>query len=294
MKFYIRHKISNVIDIKWLVALEYLDFKGKYKNYVEKHDFWELCFVEKGNVAVILDGQTVNLDEKDIVLISPNEIHSYASESKSDKVFVVCFESFSQPLKTMSGAKHTLDESLVLCMQRIITEHENTFFMNEKELLEVLPTANFGGQQAIILQLEYLFICLLRQLSTNKNPDVVFLKKEDFYSELTDVIIEFFRKNLNRKLSLSDVCAKVNYSSSFLCKTFKEQTGQSLFSYFNRMKIDEAKRLFDEKSMSVTEVSDELGFSDIKYFGSMFRKYEGMSPSQYIKLSKKWGKKVEM
>ena len=291
MKFYIRHKIRNVIDIKWLVALEYLDFEGKYKNYVEKHDFWELCFVEKGNVGVIIDGQKVNLCENEVVLISPNQTHSYAAETKKNRVFVVCFESFSQPLKTLSGAKHLLDESLILCMQRIITEHENTFFMNEKDLLEVLPRANFGGQQAIILQLEYLFICLVRRLSTNINPEVVFLDKEDFYSELTDVIIEFFRKNINRKLSLSDVCTKVNYSSSFLCKTFKEQTGQSLFSYFNRMKIDEAKRLFDEKKLSVTEVANELGFSDIKYFGATFRKYEGMSPSEYIKLSKSGGRR---
>ena len=42
MKTYLRHKICNVIDIKDLIALEYLDFEGKYRDYVEAHDFWEL------------------------------------------------------------------------------------------------------------------------------------------------------------------------------------------------------------------------------------------------------------
>jgi len=41
MKTYLRHKVLNVVDIKELTAIEYLDFEGKYKEYVEKHDFWE-------------------------------------------------------------------------------------------------------------------------------------------------------------------------------------------------------------------------------------------------------------
>ena len=52
MKTYLRHKSLNVIDIKELIALEYLDFEGTYKDYVEKHDFWEICYVKKGSISV--------------------------------------------------------------------------------------------------------------------------------------------------------------------------------------------------------------------------------------------------
>ena len=38
MKTYLRHRIQNVVDVKELIALEYLDFEGKYKEYVEKHN----------------------------------------------------------------------------------------------------------------------------------------------------------------------------------------------------------------------------------------------------------------
>ena len=48
MKTYLRHRISNVVDVKELIVFEYLDFEGKYKDYSESHDFWELCYVEKG------------------------------------------------------------------------------------------------------------------------------------------------------------------------------------------------------------------------------------------------------
>ena len=283
MKFYIRHKIRNVVDIKWLEALEYLDFEGKYKNYVEKHDFWEICYVEKGSVDVSVNGQIIELSENQLFVISPDVLHSYTSHNgNKSRAFVVCFECFSQALKTLSGMTFTLDENTRICFDRIVCEYKNTFYMNDNDLLEVLQNANFGGQQAIIIQLEYLFICLLRSLSTNKNPEIIFLDKEDFYSELTEVIVRYFKDNISKKISLDDVCEKVNYSRSFLCKTFKEQTGESLFSYFNRMKIEEAKRLFAEKNLTVTEVSSVLGFTEIKHFGAMFKKYEGVSPSQYI------------
>ena len=61
MKTYLRHKISNVIDVKELIVLEYLDFEGKYKNYVEQHDFWELCFVQEGEITLTMNGECYEL-----------------------------------------------------------------------------------------------------------------------------------------------------------------------------------------------------------------------------------------
>mgnify|MGYP003310914183 CR=1 FL=1 len=56
MKSYLKHKISNLVEVRSLMAVEYLDFDGKYKNYIEKHDFWELCFVEKGEIKLTVEG----------------------------------------------------------------------------------------------------------------------------------------------------------------------------------------------------------------------------------------------
>ena len=128
-----------------------------------------------------------------------------------------------------------------------------------------------------------MIICLIRRLSKEKNPEVVFLNKDDFYTKLSGIIIDYLQTKVNTRISLEDICAKVNYSRSFVCKTFKEQTGETLFSYFNRLKIDEAKKLLSESDLSITAVSKELGFSDIKYFGALFKKTEGISPFEYKK-----------
>ena len=282
MKTYLRHKVLNVIDIKELTALEYLDFEGKYKEYVEKHDFWEMCFVEKGDVVLNIEGEKCRLSANDVILIPPDSTHSYFSERGNEsRAFVICFECLSQPLKSLSGAGFKLTGSLYQSMKLIISEYKHTFSTDENEQLEILENPNFGGQQAIIIQLEYLLICLLRMLSAEKNPEIVFLNEEHFYQDLVELIIDYFKNNIQRKISLEELCRRFNYSSSFLCKTFKEQTGETLFSYFNRLKIEEAKRLLKRTELTVTEISENLGFSEVKYFGASFKKLVGKSPTEY-------------
>ncbi len=287
MKTYLRHKSLNVIDVKELIALEYLDFEGKYKNYIESHDFWELCFVEHGEISLFLDDEENVLREKEVMLISPCTVHSYFSGKGNDnRAFVVCFECSSQALKSLGKSKIFLDGELSGCFEKIIDEYRETFCINENDIMELLPNPSFGGQQAIILQLEYLLINLIRMLSSEKNSDIVFLNEEDFYSGLSEVIKKLLHKNIRKKMTLDEICSRVNYSKSFICKTFKEQNGETIFEYFNRIKIEEAKRLLSETEMSVGEISRELSFTEIKYFGSMFKKHTGVSPTVYRKNTK--------
>jgi AraC-like DNA-binding protein len=184
-------------------------------------------------------------------------------------------------LKALSGVIFSADSEMTYCIRRIIEECKNTFRMNENELLELLPSHSFGGQQAIILQLEYLLIRLLRQLSAEKNSRVVFLNGENFYPDLVKIIAGYLKNNIEKKITLDDVCERFNYSRSFICKIFKEQTGQTVITYFNRLKTEEAKKLLSETKMSVTEISEALGFSEAKYFGMLFRKQTGTSPLSY-------------
>ena len=284
MKTYLRHRIWNVVEVKELIALEYLDFEGKYSNYSEQHDFFELCFVSKGEIVATRDGEQTSLQAGDLLVIPPSSVHSYTSAcGNAAKAFVVCFESSSQALRPLAGVRFLSDETVCNCMRYIIEESANTFRMDENEHLAPLDEPNFGGQQAIMLQLEYLLICLVRRLSMQENSAVVFLKGDHFYSDLSKAVLAFFKEHIREPLTLNDVCTKMSYSRSFLCKTFKKQTGQTLMDCFHRMKIREAERMLVETGHSLKEIAAYLGFSDTKHFGVLFKKYAGDSPSVYRK-----------
>jgi AraC-like DNA-binding protein len=282
MKTYLRHRSLNVIDVKELIALEYLDFEGKYKDYTEKHDFGELCYVECGEVSLRLGDREEVLFSGEIIYIEPGVEHSYASPTgNKSRAFVICFACPSHALKLLSGVRFPPDSDVGEWVSKIVKESESTFRMNENDLLEVVAAPGFGGQQAIILLLEYLLIALVRRLSSEKSSNIVFLRGDKFYSELTDIVIGYLKSNADKRITLSDVCERFNYSRSFLCRIFKEQTGESLISYFNRLKLEEAKRLLKETKLSVVDISELLGFSEAKYFGSVFKKEEGISPLAY-------------
>lgn len=287
MKTYLRHRIVNVVDIKELIALEYLDFDGKYKDYCEAHDFWELCFIQKGELTLLADGEEIPLCEHEIYLISPGRQHSYKSENADTLAYVICFESQSQSLRALAGLCFKAKDMQLRCMETIICEATNTFETNQSDHLQVIESPNFGGQQAIMSQLEYLLICMLREVSLQKNASVIFISDNDFYAGITEVLLEYFKENIGGRLSLDQICRKINYSRSFICKTFKEQTGETLIACFNRMKVEEAERLLRETELSVAQVAQELGFSDSKYFNTIFKKQTGITPAVYRKEQRK-------
>lgn len=282
MKTYLRHRIRNVIDIKELIVLEFLDFEGKYRDYVESHDFWEICWVTRGEIILHLDEKQMKIGRNQLILVPPNKTHSYFSESGNEnRAFVICFDSFSQALSAISGNIITPDDKQLVCINTIMEECATTFHMNESGHLEVLSAPVFGGQQALMLQLEYLLISLVRRMSVEKNSDIVFFSDENFYADLANVILRFLRENVSKKLSLDDICGKFSYSRSFLCKTFKDQTGETLITCFNRLKIEEAQRMLRESSESVTAIACSLGFREVKYFDAIFKKQTGVTPVAY-------------
>ena len=282
MKAYLRHRIHNVVDIRELIVLEYLDFEGKYRNYEETHDFWELCYVTKGRITVFLDDTPGELEAGQLILLPPNRKHSFLSKNGNESsAFVVCFDSFSQVLLPISASVFSLNDRLSRCMETIIEESSATFHIGENGLLAITASPLFGGQQAILSQLAYLLICLARQMSDAKNAGIVFFRDENFHANLANVILRFLRKNIYEKLTLDDICKRFNYSKAFLCKTFKQQMNETLIGCLNRLKIEEAKRLLTETDRSVTDIATYLGFQEVKYFDAVFKKSTGTTPVKY-------------
>ena len=281
MKSYVRHRIINAIDVKELVTLEYLDFEGKYADYSEKHDFCELCYVENGEIALTLEDSEIRLGASDMILIAPNTRHTYKSESgNSNKALVVCFVCQSHSLKHVFGAPITAGSDEKYIIGRIADEFCGTFFI-DNELPVTRPDSNFGGQQAVILNLEYLIIRMLRQRLKDKKSELVLLDGENFYRDFTEIVAGYLKNNLSRRITLDEICSKFNYSRSFICRIFKEQTGEALMCYLNRLRCEEAGSLLCATSMTVGEISEAVGFSEAKYFGAAFKKQTGLSPTEY-------------
>lgn len=95
-------------------------------------------------------------------------------------------------------------------------------------------------------------------------------------------IKEFIGKNYsNEMLSVKDIGSYVSLSTSYLCTFFKNETGQTLNQYLTEFRMEKAKQLLANPRHRITEISSMVGYSDGNYFSKSFKKYAGLSPSEY-------------
>lgn len=77
---------------------------------------------------------------------------------------------------------------------------------------------------------------------------------------------------------LSNNC-KANYN--YLSNVFKQETGETIINFYNKMKIAKAKELISYGEHNLTDIAYILHYSSVAYFSSQFKKFTGMTPSAY-------------
>ena len=95
-----------------------------------------------------------------------------------------------------------------------------------------------------------------------------------------DDAVRYLTKEYNKKITVEDLAKRFELSPSHFALMFKRITGSSVIDYLIRLRITKAKLLLQD-DRKVSEVSEEVGFSDVYYFSKMFKKLVGSTPSKY-------------
>lgn len=98
--------------------------------------------------------------------------------------------------------------------------------------------------------------------------------------------IDYIYKNKSENITVENMAKVCHISQSYFSRLFSKEMGDSFSNYISKLKINWAKELLEESDMSVSQVSDELGFNEPGYFIKIFKKYEGVTPSVYRKYYK--------
>ena len=94
-------------------------------------------------------------------------------------------------------------------------------------------------------------------------------------------MLAYMEKNYNLDLKLEVISKMFNYNSAYLGKIFKKNTGESFNNVLDAIRIKNAKRLLIDTELKVYQVSEQVGYSNIDYFYSKFKKHVGISPKEY-------------
>ena len=94
-------------------------------------------------------------------------------------------------------------------------------------------------------------------------------------------ITRYLQEHLAEDISLSVLAEEFHLSSQYISQLFKSEIGVNFLAYLTNIRMEKAKKLLLSTSLSISEVSERSGYGDYRVFTKVFKKSEGITPSQY-------------
>ncbi|HWT74663.1 MAG TPA: helix-turn-helix domain-containing protein [Mobilitalea sp.] len=109
----------------------------------------------------------------------------------------------------------------------------------------------------------------------------IITKKEEQASGVIAKAKAYIEDNYSKDISLDDVSRTVDISPYYFSKLFKEETGENFIEYLTNIRIEKAKKLLQNRDISIKNICADSGYSDPNYFSRIFKKQVGLTPTEY-------------
>jgi AraC family transcriptional regulator, transcriptional activator for feuABC-ybbA operon len=232
-----------------------------------------LAFVTGGKGSIMIENKRYQVKEGMLFYIRPNVRHSIEWSAEDPASFLTVHFSCGR-VGFMDGKWSIKDEEEMFLLHS--GQELKDFYYIEDIFYKTVDSWN-SKQPGYEFIANTMFQQLLIAIYQNINK----LNQNHATSLKVGKIIEYMHQNINGRVNLTELSELVNMSATYLSRAFKETTGYSVIEYFNKIKIDKSKEILIEGDKKVKEVAQELGFTDEFYFSRIFKKNEGVSPSEY-------------
>lgn len=241
------------------------------------HNEYEILYVIAGTTYVNVDGVSYDVAPGEVFFISPGAVHYYTEPCEFNKICVIrltedflkCFSAEVQNVYTvfLSDVLHIRKNARI---SGIIEEIQLVFHMEEEVFAE---STLIGKALELLIYLYQNQSLIAERASVKRNND----------SECMDKMIDYIRKHLQEKVTLSDVAEHLGFSESYCSKYIKKKTNMNFLEYLNNERIEKAKQMLRLSDAPVTEIAYITGFSSIQSFNRVFKSFCEVSPTEYRK-----------
>jgi len=259
-------------------------FYRQLERSAEIHEDMELVWLIKGKATIMCDHTTFHLSEQNVFMIYMNRLHSIKTTVDS---IVIIYRFKVEQLKRIN-----LNFNTIPFKDRVYTFKELSDKYHEVPLLitqilkllvseKVTPITRYK-----IIGYYNLFLYeLYKSLMKEKYLDVKH-QNYDLYLIRLDLLIEYISEHLEEKISLQTLSEIVGISKSRLSHFFKESMGISFYEFLQNARLEKALIKLKFTDLSVQEVSESSGFSDVKYLNKMLKERFMMTALKYRKFIK--------
>ena len=250
------------------------------------HHFFELAYILSGKATHWLDGQERILQKGDYLIMDFDARHDYIKDDGEEFELINCLflpEFIDKTLKNKNNFSDIVNNYMIKLNNSVLNiSPANNIFTDEDgyigELLQSCLTEfrekKTGCMEIIRCKLIEIIILTMRKNSYN-TPITT--------DPLCELIIKYTTENLMQKDILKAVSQKVNFSISHLSRHFKDKMGITFTEYLQRQRIEQSLSLLINTDKKIVEIAELCGYSDMKFFHSLFKKNIGLTPRELRK-----------
>ena len=261
--------ISSSLDISEIYTKFYQEKGTNYNFSGEKHSYWELTYVDKGELSTTIDRVSYHLKQGDLIFYAPMQFHTQST-----------FEKISSSYLTINF-KMNFNHADLLC-NKIFSLKRDSYFIVTK-LIEELSNDNLYSNDLSLCYLKQLIIQMLRLDNSHFHSKPTTHMQQTYENELLNDILLYIDNNIYEKISVSTLCDHFCISTSMLHSLFRKNMNNTAKNYINELKLSKSKELIRNSTHTLSEISEMLGFSSIHYFSKKFKSYFNISPTEYSK-----------
>ncbi len=251
------------------------EHSNKHSRLPHSHsDFSELFYVYKGSGTYIVDTNSYNIKEGDIVICNEGILHGESPES------IRSVRSYSIGVKNLKFKD--LPENWICSKTTIPVVSSGSLATNIKEIFQLIYKLTDGGTQFndVCNSLSKSLILITRQLLDERGDREPNAPKSSAHAT-AERVRNFLNEHSHEALTLDKIAETLKINKYYLAHSFKAEFGVSPIQYTMERRIGEAQGYLMDSELPIGDIADMLGFSSTAHFNSTFNKYVGISPGKY-------------
>jgi|GEM_PF-2487690 len=247
------------------------------------HNAYQLLYIIRGKGSLFLIDEKFAIGKGDLALIKKKEKHEIVDD-KNDLIshYSIYFQEAEIAKESVSLSRYirNLDAD-----KRVFSTNGSPYLIKIPLLIrEVLFEENhWSGDSNLIQKIKIIEILIsLKKYASHKEHAAVAEKQKHSQTERNVLgAIEYLENNYYKDFSLDEISAMSFVSKRQFDRVFRRFMGAGFIEYLNRIRIEQAKKLFASSEKEIITVCFDVGFNDLSYFYRVFKKHAACTPREY-------------
>jgi len=258
-----------------------------WRNWLHAHTYYEICYAFAGRGTFKMLGEIHQIAEGDLFIAKPQEDHEIISDEVAP--LGVYFWSYTLlPAPRGKTPPDPADAALDRLLHAFIDSKRwvNAHVPGVKQTLELLTEEAVRREAGLTRLAEGLARKLIVETARAALDDAIPAEAveprfKDPAQALAAQALRYIRDNYQRALTVRDIAAQVNLSERHFNRLFQKATGHSPVDALTDARLEAAAQLLLDRQIPIKEIAERVGYPDVRYFTTVFRKKMGAPPAEY-------------